>query len=337
LRPPLPFGRRRGWGIAIQLALIAAVLALGSRDPRTDLGAMSGLALLVAFLSASQDIVIDAYRVEILAPEQQGPGAGLIQTGYRVAMLVVGWGALQIADRFGWFAAYATMAALLSVGLLVFLFGPEPGASAIAARRAPESFRDWLESAVIGPFEDFMSRPLWPALLIFVFAYKLGEAMAGVMATPLYIGLHFTLPEIANVSKLFGFFATVAGVLLGGLVTVRLGVMRALLLCGALQSAGNLFYVLQAVGGHRIEYLALCVAAENLTGGMAGTALVAYLDRGGRTHGRRFVGRRACRRDGLGVVLPVDHRGDRAFASASAVDHAAAACKVILDTCASWP
>jgi PAT family beta-lactamase induction signal transducer AmpG len=242
---------------------------------------MGMLALLVAFLSASQDIVIDAYRVEILAPEQQGPGAGMIQTGYRLAMLVAGAGALLIAARFGWFAAYATMAALLSVGMLVFIFGPEPAMPPETTRAVPadrfDAIRAWLSTAVIGPLKDFMRRPMWPAILIFVLGYKLGEAMAGVMAMPLYISLGFTLGEIATISKLVGFFATIVGALVGGVVTARLGVIRALILCGVLQSAGNLFYVLQAVGGHRLDYLALCVAAENLTGAMAGAALVAYL------------------------------------------------------------
>ncbi|HEY6420675.1 MAG TPA: AmpG family muropeptide MFS transporter [Candidatus Binataceae bacterium] len=281
LPPPIPLGRRRGWGITIQIALIAATLALGSCDPRRDLGTMGALALLVAFLSASQDIVIDAWRVEILAPEQQGPGAGMIQTGYRIAMLVSGAGSLMIAASAGWFAAYATMAALLVVGMLVFLFGPEPKLPAEAAPRAPsgggDAIRDWLATAVVGPFVDFMRRPSWLAIIIFIVGYKLGEAMAGVMAIPLYISLGFSLDEIAAISKLVGFFATIAGALVGGVVTVRFGVIRALLLCGVLQSAGNLFYVLQAVGGHRLDYLAMCVAAENLTGAMAGAALVAYL------------------------------------------------------------
>jgi MFS transporter, PAT family, beta-lactamase induction signal transducer AmpG len=282
LPPPLPLGRRRGWGITIQIVLVAAMLGLGSCDPKGgDLILMGTLALLVAFLSASQDIVIDAWRVEILAPEQQGPGAGMIQTGYRLAMLVSGAGSLIIAARAGWFAAYATMAALLTIGMLVFLLGPEPKPPALAAHRRPgrsrDALRDWLATAVTGPFADFMRRPAWPAILIFVLGYKLGEAMAGVMATPLYISLGFSLDQIAAVSKLVGFFATVAGALAGGLVTARIGIVRALILCGVLQSAGNLFYVLQAIGGHRLDYLALCVAAENVTGAMAGAALVAYL------------------------------------------------------------
>ena len=281
LPPPIPIGRRRGWGIAIQLALIVATLALGSCNPKVNLAHMAALAILVAFLSASQDVVIDAYRVEILTPEQQGPGAAMIQTGYRIAMLVSGAGALIIAARFGWFAAYATMAALLSVGMLVFIFGPEPTippeAQPRSVSRGFDAMREWFATAVAGPFADFMRRPMWPAIIIFIVGYKLGEAMAGVMAMPLYISLGFSLNEIAAVSKLVGFFATVVGAIVGGLVTSKLGVMRALILCGILQSAGNLFYVLQVVGGHRLDYLALCVAAENLTGAMAGTALVAYL------------------------------------------------------------
>jgi PAT family beta-lactamase induction signal transducer AmpG len=281
LPPPLPLGRRRGWGLTIQIALAAAMLELGSCDPKSHLTMMAALALLVAFLSASQDIVIDAWRVEILTPEEQGPGAGMIQTGYRIAMLVSGAGALIVAAHAGWFAAYATMAALLSATMLVFLLGPEPASPPELADRGRsrgwEAIHEWLTIAVVGPFADFMQRPAWFAILIFVLGYKLGEAMAGVMAMPLYITLGFSLDEIAAISKLVGFFATVIGALAGGVITVRLGIVRALILCGVLQSAGNLFYVLQAIGGHRLDYLVLCVAAENVTGAMAGAALVAYL------------------------------------------------------------
>jgi len=140
-----------------------------------------------------------------------------------------------------------------------------------------EGVRQSLATAVTGPFTDFMRRPLWLVILIFIVGYKLGEALAGVMATPLYISLGFSLAEIAAVSKLVGFFATVAGALIGGVVTARFGFRRALMLCGVLQSVGNLFFVLQAVGGHRLGYLALCVTAENVTGAMAGSALVGYL------------------------------------------------------------
>ncbi len=234
----------------------------------------------MAFLSASQDIVIDAWRVESLNRDQQAPGAAMIQSGYRIGMLVSGAGGLLIAAYAGWFAAYATMAALLSVGLLVFLLGPEPRVSTETSGAAGSGWQaigQAFATAVIGPFRDFMHRPLWPVILIAIFGYKLGEAMAGAMSTPLYISLGFSLPEIAAASKVFGFFSIVAGALIGGAVTTRYGIRRSLILCGILQSVGNLFFVLQAVGGHRIGYLALCVTAENITGAMAGTALITYL------------------------------------------------------------
>ncbi len=280
LPPPIPIGRRRGWGIAIQLALIGAVLALAASEPQYHLRRMAILAVIVAFLSASQDIVIDAWRVEILSPEQQGPGAGMIQTGYRIAMLVAGAGALFIADHAGWFAAYATMAMLLLIGIITLMLAPEPTApivTRIHRLHGWDALRQWFATAIGGPFVDFAQRPFWSWILLFVLTYKLGEALAGVMAMPLYISLGFSLSEIAAVSKLVGFFATIVGALVGGFVAARFGIFRALILCGLLQSGGNLFYVLQAVGGHRLDYLALCVTAENLTGAMAGAVLVAYL------------------------------------------------------------
>lgn len=282
LPPPLPLGRRRGWAVAIQLALMAAILTMGSLDPKSEIGLMAILAVVVAFLSASQDIVIDAYRIELLDERQQGPGAGAVQVGYRLAMLVAGAGALLLADAFGWTVAYGAMAALLTLGIVVLLLSPEPAVD-LAASRAKTPSRGWiwlrgeLQHAVVRPFGDLMRRPGWVAILIFIVTYKLGEAMAGVMATPLYVSLGFSLSEIAQVSKVFGFFATIIGCLAGGAVVTRFGCRRALFICGVLQSLGNLFYILQAQGGHHLEYLALCVAAENLTGGMAGTALVAYI------------------------------------------------------------
>jgi MFS transporter, PAT family, beta-lactamase induction signal transducer AmpG len=277
--PPLPLGRRRGWGITIQIPLIGAILALGLCNPKHSLSLMAALSVLVAFLSASQDIVIDAWRVESLNADQQAPGAAMIQSGYRIGMLVSGAGGLFIAAYGGWFAAYATMAALVGVGLLVFLLGPEPKVSGESSSSGSgwRAIRHALSTAVVGPFRDFMRRPLWPVILISIFGYKMGEGMAGVMSTPLYISLGFSLPEIATASKIFGFFSIVAGALIGGVVTTSFGIRRSLILCGVLQSIGNLFFVLQAVGGHRIGYLALCVTAENLTGAMAGTALVTYL------------------------------------------------------------
>ncbi len=284
LPPPLPLGRRRGWGLSIQIALVAAILALGLSDPKRSLGTMAVLAGVVAFLSASQDIVIDAWRIEILPVDLQGPGAAMIQTGYYMGMLASSAGALVIAARFGWFAAYVIMAALLAISMLTFLLGPEPNvAAAVSDRRhhhqtnRRKAVEEWFSTAVIGPFSDFMRRPYWLLVLLVILDYKLGEGMAAVMSTPLYIAVGFTLNEIAVISKLFGPFTVILGALLGGVVTVRFGLVRSLIFCGIIQALGNLTYVLQAVGGHKIGYLAFCVTAQNVTTGMAGTALVSYI------------------------------------------------------------
>jgi MFS transporter, PAT family, beta-lactamase induction signal transducer AmpG len=284
LPPPIPLGRRRGWGLSIQIALVAAILALGLADPKRNLGTMAVLAGVVAFLSASQDIVIDAWRIEILPVDLQGPGAAMIQTGYYLGMLASGAGALAIAARLGWFAAYATMAVLLALSMLTFLFGPEPNVTAAVSDRRHQTqanrwkaVEEWFSTAVIGPFSDFMRRPYWLLIMLVILDYKLGEGMAAVMSTPLYIAVGFTLNEIAVISKLFGPFTVILGALLGGVVTVRFGLVRSLIFCGIVQALGNLTYVLQAVGGHKIGYLAFCVTAQNVTTGMAGTALVSYI------------------------------------------------------------
>lgn len=280
LPPPLPLGRRRGWGITIQFLLMAAIVGLGVSDPRRHLMTMGVLVMLVAFFSASQDIVIDAWRVEILPLELQGEGAGAVQTGYRIAMLVSGAGALIIADHKGWFAAYATMAALLLVGVAVFLFGPEPHPvlrSGQAKDGSHVPFRRWLSTAVVAPFTDFARRPLWPVILLFIIGYKVGEGMGVPMANPFYISLGFSLTQIAEMSKLVGFVASIIGALIGGVVTMRYGILRALLICGVLQAIGNLFFVLQAMEGHRMFYFGLAVSAEQVTSLMAGSAMVAYL------------------------------------------------------------
>lgn len=284
LPPPIPLGRRRGWGLTIQVLLVAAILALGSCDPKRNLGTMAVLAAVMAFLSASQDIVIDAWRIEILPLELQGPGAAMIQTGYYMGMLASGAGALVIAARFGWFAAYAIMAVLLAISTLTLLLGPEPNVSKEASDRRRhtqtnrrKAVQEWFSTAVISPFSDFMRRPYWFLILLVILDYKLGEGMAAVMSTPLYIAVGFTLDEIAVISKLVGPFTVILGALLGGIVTMRSGLVRSLILCGIIQALGNLTYVLQAVGGHKIGYLAFCVTAQNITTGMAGTAFVTYI------------------------------------------------------------
>lgn len=279
VRPPLPLGQRRGWAITVQVALAGAIFAMGAVDPLANLGLLGALGVAVAFLSASQDVVIDAFRIELLPPESQGAGAASVVSGYRIAMLVAGAGALEIAHRAGWFWAYGAMAVLLSVGVATFLLMKEPA-------RPPRHDIPWraqFEEAVVAPFRDFIRRPLWVPILIFIPLYKLGEAMAGGMAKPFYISLGFTLDEIARMSSLVAFVTTLAGGLIGGAVVARFGTKRALMICGIAQALGNLAYVALDAAGHDTLMLAVSAASEDLTGGMAGAAFVAFLSNLTRT------------------------------------------------------
>jgi MFS transporter, PAT family, beta-lactamase induction signal transducer AmpG len=285
-RLPIPLltnrlGRRRGWALAIQPALALAILALGLTDPASDPGLTALAAVVVAFLSASQDIVIDAYRIELLRPEEQGAGAAATQWGYRFGMLAASAGALYAASFGGWSFAYAVMAGLMFIGMAAVWFTPEPGGirpldplpggSSLARALA------WLERAVIAPFADMLGRHGALAILCFVILYKFGDALAGTMSNPLYVSLGFTKVEVANVGKAYGFVASLAGLAAGGVVVLRLGIFRALLICGVLQMLSNLMYVLQASVGHDLATLALTIGIENLTGGMGSAAFVAYL------------------------------------------------------------
>jgi PAT family beta-lactamase induction signal transducer AmpG len=276
-------GRRRGWALAIQLALAGAILFLGSTDPKVDPAMTALAAVLVAFLSASQDIVIDAYRIELLKPEEQGAGAAATQFGYRFGMMASSAGALYAAEFAGWTASFAIMAGLMGVGAVTVLLTREPARSALAAAEAapqgPKLVRiaTWFQSAVIGPFADFATRPSWLLILIFVVAYKFGDALAGVMANAFYVSTGFTRLEVANISKIFGVAATLGGLAAGGILVHRRGVYPALLVCGVLQALSNLIYCLQAIVGHDAALLVVTIGVENFTGGMGSAAFVAYL------------------------------------------------------------
>ncbi len=272
-------GRRRGWLLFVQLLLAAAIVALGTCDPMQNLGLMAAIALAVAFLSASQDIVIDAYRVELLEERQQGAGAAAVVIGYRLAMLLAGAGALVVAELAGWFWAYAAMAACLSVGMVTVLLAPEPEGS-LSNHAATASPAAWFKVAVIEPFADFLRRDgLGTALLIllFIMLYKLGDALLGTMTNPFYVELGFTKPEVATIVKGYGLVATLIGGFLGGVVVNRRGIIPALWICGLIQLVSNLVFVLQAWVGHDLPMLAVTISVENLASGMGTAAFVAYL------------------------------------------------------------
>lgn len=281
LRLPLltrAFGRRRGWMLLTQALLIAALLVLGGLDPAADPGLTAAMALLVAFCSASQDIVIDAYRVEILESEQFGAGAAAVQFGYRMAMLTSGAGALFMAQFSGsWFVTYAAMAVLVGVGVVTVLANPEPKAP--PKPPVAKGVGPWLKHAVVDPFADMARRQGWAlaGVLAFILLYKLGDALAGVMANPFYIKMGFTKAEVASVSKLFGFVATILGTFLGGALVARFGIVRSLVFCGLLQMGSNLMFAWQSTVGHDIGALTLTIAIENLSGGLGSAAFVAYI------------------------------------------------------------
>jgi len=270
------FGRRRGWMLFTQALLIASILALGMTDPGRDPGITAICALIVAFCSASQDIVIDAYRVEILEPRLLPSGATSVQFGYRIAMLVSGAGALYLASALPWSTVYAIMAALVVVGVAVTLASREPAAGASESQE-PEGAAAWFERAVLQPFVEFARRPGWAGVLLFVVFFKLGDAFAGVMTNPFLIDLGFSKIDIANVVKVFGFGATMLGLVAGGVLINIVGLRRALWITGTLQLATNLVFVAQAEIGADLAFLALTIALENLAGGMGSAVFVAYI------------------------------------------------------------
>ena len=286
------FGRRRGWALTAQAALVAALLGLGSTSPGEDLWWTALCAVLVAFCSASQDIVVDAYRVEVLEEHKQAAGAAVLVLGYRFGLMAAGAGALYIAEFHGWRTAYEAMAVLVLVGMATILLCREPEAPAANARerliaewlraRPHLSGRSavalaWLYGAVVAPFVQFTERRGWVVILAFIASYKLGEVLAGQMSSTFYIGLGFTKAEIATVGKLFGLWATIAGGLLGGLLVGRVGVLRGLMVGGILQMVSNLGYVALAWTGNDVSMLAATVAIDNVCGGIATAAFVAYL------------------------------------------------------------
>ena len=227
--------------MAIQPLLAPAILALGLADPRAAPGLTALAAVAVAFLSASQDIVIDAYRIELLRPEEQGAGAAATQWGYRFGMLAASAGALYAASFAGWRFAYGLMAALMLVGMATVWLTPSRAAcgppEALPGDTALGRVAAWLERAVLAPFRDMLTRRGALTILAFVVLYKFGDALAGTMSNPLYVSLGFTKVEVADIGKVYGFTASLAGLALGGVVVLRLGIMRALLVCGVAADA----------------------------------------------------------------------------------------------------
>ncbi|MEE9358736.1 AmpG family muropeptide MFS transporter [Candidatus Vondammii sp. HM_W22] len=266
--PPL-LGRRRGWLILVQLALVVALVGLASSRPGDAPLSMALAALLVAFFSASQDIVVDAYRREALADDEQGLGASLYVNGYRVGMLLASGGGLIMADLISFSQVYLVMSGIMLAAIATTLLAPEPN--------APEGKPKTLREAVIEPFVEYFSRRNALLILLFVLLYKIGDTMASHMTIPFYLDLGFTNTEIGAVVKLFGFWATIAGGLLGGVLILRLGIYRALWGFGILQGVSTAGFAVLALMGASLPGLAAVVAFENLSGGLGTAAFIAFM------------------------------------------------------------
>lgn len=269
-RYTLPFlGRRRGWLLIAQLFLFFSIIGLGLTDPGGHPWMVAFAALLVTFFSASQDIVVDAYRREDLPDEELGLGSSFYINGYRVGMLLASGGGLILADHVSFFTVYLIMAACMLPGVLTTFFAPEPEIAA----GTPES----LKEAVLYPLIDYFSRKgaLW--ILVFILFYKMGDTMASAMTTPFYLDIGFSKTEIGAVVKLFGFWATIIGSLIGGVLMLRQGIYRSLWIFGFLQAISTAGFAILARIGHSISALSAVIAFENLSSGMGTAAYVAFM------------------------------------------------------------
>jgi len=263
------FGRRRGWLLLMQIILAAALVGLSWSNPATNLWGVALAALLVTFFSASQDIVVDAYRRESLQDAELGFGSALFVNGYRIGMLLAGGGGLILADLLSFPVMYQLMAAFMGVGIITTLLAREPA----LAPGAPRT----LKSAVIEPFVEFFKREEAWLILAFILFYKLGDTLATAISTPFYLDLGFTKTEIGAVVKLFGFWATILGGTLGGIWILRMGMYRALWTFGILQMLSTFGFVLLAHLGPHLTGLATVVAVENFTGGLGTAAFVGFM------------------------------------------------------------
>ena len=262
-------GRRRGWLLIAQIALVFSIAGLGFTDPALNPVIMVIAAVFVTFFSASQDIVVDAYRREDLADEELGLGSSFYINGYRVGMLLASGGGLILADHLSFTMVYLTMAACMLPAILTTLLTPEPAISAGTPKNLME--------AIVEPLVEYFSRENAVLILMFILLYKLGDSMASAITTPFYLDIGFSMTEIGTIVKIFGFWATIAGSLIGGLLMLRLGINRSLWVFGLLQAISTAGFAILARIGHSLPALSGVIAFENLTGGMGTAAYAAFM------------------------------------------------------------
>ena len=301
-RLPLPLltrwlGRRRAWMLVTQIGLMVTLWLLSQTDPSEQLGTVAWLAVILAFLSASQDVVIDAYRTEYLDKKQYGEGAAMAVFGYRLGMLAAGAGALAMADSATWQLVYMVMGALMLVGMLTMLVAGEPentelpprngssisheassGLARPAGRDIVTSVRAWIVDAVVMPFANFASTHNgWWLILLFILFYRMSDGFIGFITTPFFLDIGFTKSEVAAVAKVYGFGATLLGMFLGGYGIRRLGLAKCLWLFLLTQVITNLGYAALAATGPDVAVLMATISMDNLSGGMITAAAIAYM------------------------------------------------------------
>ena len=279
-------GRRRSWLLFAQTLIIIGLLGMASSDPKQDLQPIILFALLVAFASATQDIALDAFRIESAKPQYQAALAASYQTGYRLAMIWAGAGALWLAARAeqgvgvyfanAWQFAYLVMALSISVGIITTLLSPEPQMVQTLRARSP---KEWLLQTIVQPFADFIGRYRWHALLILALIgiYRISDVVMGIMANPFYVDMGYSKDEVAAITKVFGVIMTLLGAFFGGILALRFGVMRILFLGAVLSAASNLLFAWLSTRGHDLNGLVWVISADNLSSGIASAAFIAYL------------------------------------------------------------
>ena len=275
---PLPLldrwlGRRRSWMLLTQLGILLSVLLLAWSDPAHTPWFTAAAAVLVAFFSATQDIAVDAYRIEILNDDEQGAGSATTQLGYRIALWIVDAMSLLLPSLLPWPMVISLIALLIVIGMATTLFAEEPK----VVRPALASAERWLSEAIVRPFAEFFAYRGWVVILLFALFYKYGDALGGTMTRPFLNQLGFTGAEIFGVSKSFGVAATILGGLTGGVLVARYGLFGSLLIAGILQAVTNLLFSWQAVAGHDIVVLTVAISADNFTGALGGVAFIGYL------------------------------------------------------------
>ena len=278
------FGKRRSWMLLGQSGVAFGLWLMAGTDPSSQLALIALCAIWVAFFSSTQDIAIDAFRIEAIEQRFQGAMSASYIFGYRVALLVSGAGALYIAEYASWSAAYQTMALLMLVGVLAVIWVSEPDNGVEEIKKERRSLSQWTSEAVVAPFTDFFQRQGHFALviLLFIAIFRLSDITMGIMANPFYLDLGFSKTEIANVGKVFGFFMTILGSFLGGLMVIRYGVYKPLLLGASLVALTNLLFAVLSEIGPDVRGLVVVISADNLSAGVSNAAFIAYLS--GLTH-----------------------------------------------------